>query len=1496
MNLIALALRRPITVVVVLIAIVLGGVLALRRMPVDIFPKLDLPVVYVCQPYGGMDPAQMEGLLTNYYEYHFLYINGIHHVESKSVQGMALMKLVFHPGTNMAQAMAETVGYVNRSRAFMPPGTVPPFIMRFDTGSVPVGYLVLSSETVPVAEIQDKGLFTVRPMFAALPGVSAPPPFGGSARAIVINLDPDRLRATGASPEQVVTAVATSNTISPSGNVYLGNDYPMVPLNSLIRDPSEMRHIPLVTGSGPPVYLGDVALSIEDSSDLPTGYALVNGRRAVYILVTKRADASTLDVVHAVRTALPRMQAALPSGIHVRFELDQSPYVTRAMRSLWIEGALGAVLTGGMVLLFLRDWRTALVVVMNIPLALLAALIGLWVSGQTINLMTLGGLALSIGILVDEATVELENIHTQFRDAPTIAHAVRNGNAQTAIPRLLSMLCILAVFLPSLFMQGSARALFVPLSLAVCFAMLASYLLSSTLVPVASTWMLRSVRLGEIRDSEEGWFARTRGRFERRAAQLVAAHWLIVPGYLVVAAAVIVGLGPRLGAEIFPTVDVGQFRLRLRAPVGTHFDHTEQVALRTLDLVGQIAGRENIELTLGYVGSIPSAYPINAVYQWSRGPEEAILRVALKPGSGVSVEHLQSRLRDELARTMPNVRASFEPGDIINEIMSFGSPTPIEVAVIGGQDPARVKAYLEHVRRNLAAIPAIRDLQSGQSLDYPTIEVELDRRKAALSGVRAMDVSQSLVPVTSSSRFTVPSYWPDPKTGIGYQVQVQVPQRVVTSVDDLSAIPVKDTSRGQVLLRDVAVVHQGTRPGQYDRYNNKRELSLRANIAGGDLHDVGRQLRRAIADAGPVPEGAALDVRGQIPPLEQVMSGLASGLVAAVVVIFLLLAANFQSWRLALVTVSTAPAAIAGVVLALLITGMTINLQSFIGAIMAVGVAMANAILLVTFAEHQRREGQDAGKAAASAAAARLRPILMTTCAMLAGMLPMAVGWGEGAEQIAPLGRAVIGGLFTATCATLLVLPAVYAIAQRRAPTSSASLDPTDPASVYFRPSVVTAVLVISCLPASGCGKSPASKTAEVADPVSAARVSVVRPQRKQLERTIEQPASVVAFEHAPLFSRITAYVDQVHVDIGDTVQGPRLAPDGSVSQSGQKLATLAAPELEADFRQHQLLVKQAATDVEQAEAAQKLAHAAVASALARQAAAESAISRSRAELAYGQSELKRFEEISARGSVTPRLVDEQRVRVAAAEAQQLEVRASFRAASAAVDEARAAFEKSQADVASKRTQIDVARAAADKAAALWQYHEIRAPFDGVVTARNVHPGHLVQPGPAEVPLMAVARVDKLRIFFDVPEADATQLAPDATISVRFPALGGDTIAAPLTRTAWSLDDTTRTLRCELDVPNPKGKLRPGLYGYARATIGGKQESLVLPASAVFSDRGQTFCAVVRDGHVHRVGIRIGVQTGNMVEVVAGLNGSEEIIQASGASLSDGQAALAEVR
>jgi multidrug efflux pump subunit AcrB len=1132
-NLIVFALRRPLTILVAIVAVALtcglavrpksvdawlaksGVELPLKRMAIDIFPSLNLPVIYVCQPYGGMDPAQMEGLLTNYYEYHFLYISNIHHVESRNVQGMALMKLTFHSGTNMAQAMAETINYVNRSRAFMPPGTVSPFVMRFDTGSVPVGYLVLSSATKTVNEIQDQALFKVRPMFSALPGVSAPPPFGGSARSIVIRADPDRLRSYGVSPDDVVTALSNGNTISPSGNLHVGERYPIVPTNALVKNPQDLGAIPIKRSGDATVYLRDIGV-IEDAADITVGYALVNSRRAVYILATKRAEASTMSVIDEIKAALPRMQKELPDDITVAFEFDQSPYVTRAIGSLWNEGLLGACLTGLMVLIFLRDWRSALVVVINIPLALMSSIVGLWLTGQTINLMTLGGLALAVGILVDEATVEIENIHTQFEHTDSIARAVRLGNAQTAIPRLLAMLCILAVFVPSFVMEGAARELFVPLSLAVGFAMIASYFLSSTFVPVVSVWLLRHGRLASTHESAasrvpsppfSGERARVMpsdgvdatkldscgpnavasskepesaskapltspvslqgrgdgtGKDSRRSSVIVRCYrWLVtllvssrpivVLGYVVGCAAILVGVGGRLGWEIFPATDAGEFRLRLRAPDGTHITKTEQIAIEVLDAIREQVGAEHVDLTLGYVGSIPSSYPINGVYQWSRGPEEALLRIALKHGSGVSTEAMKDVLRHELAKRFPDVRCSFEPADIISEVMSFGSPTPIEIAARGA-NLAENRAYIVKVKEALEELPFLRDVQIAQSLDYPTVDVQINREKAGVSGTTSAQISRSVVAATSSSRFTVPNYWPDPKTGIGYQVQLEIPQPVLRNAEDLGMVPIHRGRERPLLLRDVAEIAPGKMPGQFDRYNMKREISLTANIVGLDLGRASKQVLAVLNrldKSGDKPASVTQGLRGQIPPMRQMLNGLGVGLVLAVVVIFLLLTAIFQSMRLSLVAVSSAPAVVAGVVLALFLTGSTINIQSAIGSIMAIGVAMANAILLVTFADQRRHAGESGCDAAIHGAASRLRPILMTSFAMTAGMLPMALGWGESGQQTAPLGRAVIGGLIAATLATLFVLPSVFALLMGRATSKSASLDPDDHASIH---------------------------------------------------------------------------------------------------------------------------------------------------------------------------------------------------------------------------------------------------------------------------------------------------------------------------------------------------------------------------------------------------------------------------------------------------------------
>jgi multidrug efflux pump subunit AcrB len=1046
MNLVSFAMRRPISLLTMVIAVALAGLLAVDRMSRDIFPDLGVPVLYVAQPYGGLDPAQMEGFITNYYEYHFLYITGIEHVESKSIQGVALIKLQFHPGTNMAQATAETVAYVDRARAFMPTGTVPPFVVRFDAGSVPVGDLVFSSKTKTVAELQDTALVKVRPLFATLPGVSAPPPFGSSQRTILVRLDPGKLRSYDMSPDEVVRALAAGNMVSPSGNIRIGDLWPMVPVNSVVADVKGLNNIPIRSRGTQTIFIRDVG-SVEDGADIQTGYALADGRRTVYIPVTKRADASTIAVVQAVKANLPRFQSVLPDDVEVSYQFDQSPYVTRAIQGLFVEGALGAVFTGLMVLLFLRDWRSSLVVVLNIPLAILASVTALWVSGQTINIMTLGGLALAVGILVDEATVTIENVHTHLAEGSSIARAASEATAETTLPRFVAMLCILAVFIPAFFMTGAARNLFAPLALAVGFSIVGSYLLSGTFVPVASVWMLRNPIMHH--KPQETFFDRLRARYDRFARAVVKRRRVVLVSYLVITGVIIALVGNSLGTEIFPIVDTGQFQLHLRAAAGTRIERTEQIALQTLDTIKREVSPDNVEISLGFVGTQPPNYPINTIYLWSSGPEEAVLQVQLKPGAGIGIEDLKERLRHKLPQELPDVRFSFEPSDIVSRVMSFGAPTPIEVAV-SGPNLADSRQYADKLKAKLAQVRALRDLAFEQELDYPTVKVTLDRERAGVLGVTSGDVANSLVAGTSSSRYTAPNYWADPKTGIGYQVQVEIPQRQINSLEDVKNLPIARRSDQQIDLRNVAAVTEGAALGEYDRYNMQRMLTLSANISGEDLGRAAAQVRQAIDDAGKPLAGVNVTVRGQVEPMMEMFAGLRLGLLMAVGVILLMLTANFQSFRLSLAVGLTIPAVIAGVVVMLWLTRTTLNIQSFMGAITAIGVAVANAILLVTFAERSRVEGREPWQAAIEGARSRLRPILMTSFAMLAGMVPMALSLGEGGEQSAPLGRAVIGGLLGATFATLVILPAILATLQTRHARISASLDPDDPHSSYF--------------------------------------------------------------------------------------------------------------------------------------------------------------------------------------------------------------------------------------------------------------------------------------------------------------------------------------------------------------------------------------------------------------------------------------------------------------
>jgi multidrug efflux pump subunit AcrB len=1042
-RLIQFALRRPITIIVLVTGIVLFSIFAIRKSAIDIFPTTNVPTIYVAQTYGGLSPQQMEGFVTSYYEYHFLYITGISAVESKSIQGLSLIKLQFYEGTNMAAAMAEVISYVNRSRSFMPPGTLPPFVMRYDAGSVPVGQLVFSSEGRSLNEIQDLALFKVRPMFAALPGVSAPPPFGGNQRTILIKADPERLRSYNITADELAAAIAKNNSILPAGSVRIGDKAVITPSNSVVDNFKELETSPVKNVNGTPILVRDVA-SVDNGADVTAGYALINGKRSVYIPVTKRADASTWDVVQAIKKALPDMQAAIPGDIKVSYEFDQSGYVINSLKSLLFEGILGALLTGLMVFLFLKDIRSAIVVIINIPLALLTSVGCLYLTGQSINIMTLGGLALSVGILVDESTVTIENIHHHLELGKARARAIWDACSEIAVPKLLILFSILAVFVPALFMSGVPRAMFLPLSLAVGFAMIASFLLSQTLVPVLSNWLVKKVHTG-TEDKLAGLKKNLTGNIKRFQRSKAFVAPLVVIVLLLLAFAAYKGSG----TEIFPKVEAGQMQVRLRMPPGTRIERTEDATKKLLQLVENTVGKNNVAITSAFVGLQAPTYAINSIFLYTSGPHESVIKVNLAKNAGISIENLKEQLRSLVAKSLPEAKLSFEPADLVDQIMSLGSNNPIEV-LVQGKNLVQSRDIAEKLQSSLNNIPYLRDVQIAQPLDYPTIQINYDRIRTGQMDLSVDQAGRSVTAGTSSSRYTQPMYWLDKAAGNAYQVQVEYPQLSMNSPEQIEQIPVGKHGDNTIYLRDIADWKRGNSVGEYDRINQQRFITVTANIHKKDLGEAVADVNRAIKKMGELPQGVKVYLRGQSEVLDQTTTELSIGLLLAVLVITLMLAAYFQSFRLALVVLSAFPGVLAGALFLIWITGNTLNIQSFMGCIMAIGVAVANSILLVTNAEQIRISQTTAGMIGAQAATNRLRPILMTSVAMIAGMMPMALGLGESGKQTAPLAIAVIGGLLFSTFISLGLVPLIYDLIIGQKRPSNTSLDPNDENSVYY--------------------------------------------------------------------------------------------------------------------------------------------------------------------------------------------------------------------------------------------------------------------------------------------------------------------------------------------------------------------------------------------------------------------------------------------------------------
>ncbi|HVX10165.1 MAG TPA: efflux RND transporter permease subunit [Pirellulales bacterium] len=1063
------AMRHPITTLMVVVALVSSGVLAFEQMHVDIFPALNVPKIYVFLDYIGMTPDQMEGFIVNQLELYFQYVDGIKDIKSRNIQQVSLVELEFLEGTDIGQAMAQVVAMSDRAMSWMPPGTLPPFIMRMDAGSIPVGYLVLESEEASLGQLGDWANNLVRPQVQKLvPGTVAISPFGPNMRSIVIRVDPSKMQAYNLTPQEVIEAVAKGNRVVPGGNVYIKDSMPFAWNNATVVDPERLGDIPVKVGHN--VYLRDVAM-VKDDIDLTYGYALYNGKKACHLPIIKKDTGSALEVASKTRESIEQFRNVLPrkyrDKVNISFRFDETPTVLHAVESVATEGAIGAALTGLMILIFLRDPRSVIVVVTNIPLALTGSLVGLWVTGNTINIMSLGGMALAIGILVDEATVTIENTHVQMEKTSNLATAVLAAAKETAVPRLLALFCILSVFIPAFVMKNPLRSLFLPLTLGVAFAMICSYLLSSTLVPILSVYLLKHKE-----QPQGGLLKKLTAGYSTLVDRFVGWRSVVVPAYLVVCAAILTFAGFEIGTELFPSVDQGVFVLRFRPPPGSHYEITRAMAVKCLEVIEEEAGEDNMKVSLGFAGQVAINFGIDNMVLFMRGPDDGQLRVALREDTDIKLDEFRERLRkvlpekvtpwlaDRLQRgglskekALKEAKKStfgFEPGDIVTKVMSFGSEMPIAVRFIG-TDLEDVRSYAEAVKSKMERIPYLRDIQFKQTLDYPTVEVEIDREKANLAYATVADVSKAIVMATNSTRFTDLNFWIDNSTGSSYLVEVYVPPKQMASTEDLAAIPIDRVNPlVNLMVRDVATVHRGKRPGEYDRDMSQRFLTLIANVEGEDMGRAAKQVQQAIDAIGDAPEGVRTETQGQLPPMEQMFKALGIGLAVAVFVILVLLTAYFESPRLAIISVSAVPGVLAGIGSILLITNTTLNIESFMGSIMCIGVSVSNSVMLVTFMNEHWQKGMSSTKAAIQGAGERLRPVLMTACAMTIGMVPMALGLEKGSQMEAPLGRAVIGGLIMSTFATLLVVPSIFALVIGKSEARSPSLDPHDPESAHY--------------------------------------------------------------------------------------------------------------------------------------------------------------------------------------------------------------------------------------------------------------------------------------------------------------------------------------------------------------------------------------------------------------------------------------------------------------
>ena len=1053
LQIVRMALRKPYTSVVLAILILLGGGVSAARTPTDIFPDIKIPVIAVVWTYRGLPPDDMAGRVIYYYERQLTTtVNDIEHIESNSLSGIGIVKIFFRPGVDIRTATAQVASMSQTVLKQMPPGITPPLILNYNASTVPILQLALSGKGLSEQKIFDTGQNAIRPALATVPGAAIPSPYGGKERQIQIDLDPQAMQARGLSAADVGAALANQNQIIPAGTTKIGDFEYNVRLNNSPTAVDELNTLPIKSVNGTTIYMRDVA-HVRDGSPSQRNVVRVDGSRAVLMTVLKSGSASTIAIVDNVKAALPRIASTLPGSLKIQPLSDQSLFVKAAVSGVIREGVIAAALTSAMILLFLGSWRSTVIIAVSIPLAILASIAMLAALGQTLNIMTLGGLSLAVGILVDDATVTIENINWHLEQGKEVQDAILDGAQQIVGPAFVSLLCICIAFVPMFFLGGIAGFLFAPMAEAVVFALIASFVLSRTLVPTMANFLLRahagehSLEVSESHDAQAGQrrsrnplvtfqhgfeqrFETVRAGYGRMLEKALATRWPFVGGFMVVVL-ISFALIPFLGRNFFPTVDSGQINMHVRAPVGTRIEETAALFDRVEARIRQVVPPDQLVSIVDNIGLPVSG--INRAYSNTGGvgPQDGDILVSLSKEHRPTAEYAR-RLREVLPHAFPGSTFSFLPADIISQILNFGAPAPIDVQV-AGPDTAANERYAHEVQARMAQIAGIADVRLQQSSHYPELQFNVDRTRADQVGVTERDVTNSLSVNLAGSFQVAPAFWLNPRNGVSYPIVIQTPQYRTDTLSEVENLPVTGSrpgsfqtlgALGQMVRQDgdAVVSHYAIQPS-FDVY---------ATTQGRDLGAVAGAIQQVLKDTQhDLPKGATVVIRGQVETMNAAFSGLIFGLMGAIVLIYLLIVVNFQSWMDPFIIVTALPAALAGIVWMLFLTQTTLSVPALTGAIMCMGVATANSVLVVSFCRERLAETGDAMRAAMEAGMTRFRPVLMTALAMIIGMAPMALGLGEGGEQNAPLGRAVIGGLLFATVATLVFVPVVFSLAHR---------------------------------------------------------------------------------------------------------------------------------------------------------------------------------------------------------------------------------------------------------------------------------------------------------------------------------------------------------------------------------------------------------------------------------------------------------------------------------